>query len=93
MCQALRWVLGTHVTTTDLARMELHLDVCSGTGLAHLPQAGLSWEEASWREMSIERGGGGGTARIPTVVRLGGRCCHVSKTPERQVGAFLSVLT
>lgn len=90
MRQALHWVLGTHVTTTDLVHMELHLDICSGTGLADLPQAVLSWEEVSWREMSIERGRG---ARIPTVARLGCRCCHVSKTPEWQVGAFLSVTT
>lgn len=45
------------MTTMALARLELHLDVCSGTSRAGLPQAGLSWEEVNWRVVSIEKRG------------------------------------
>lgn len=69
-------MLGTHVTTEALAHVELHLDVCSGTSRAGLPQAGLSWEEVNWRVTSIGRGGEGrGTAWLPTVGHLGCRYC------------------
>lgn len=50
-------MLGTHVTAMALAHVELHLDICSGTSRAGLPQAGLSWEEVNWRVMSIEKRG------------------------------------
>lgn len=50
-------MLGTHVTTVALAHVELHLDVCSGTSRAGLPQAGLSWEEVNWRVTSIGKRG------------------------------------
>ena len=46
-----------HMTTMALAHLELHLDICSGTSRAGLPQAGLSWEEVNWRVMSIEKRG------------------------------------